>query len=143
MSHSDRRAELERQSAMLVGLEFAVLAGIYLADWTHHIYLSKIPYLFALAWLSLRLRGLRWGDVGFAWFHNWPTTEAFGVMAGFGIEVVELFVLSPCLQSFLKKCPICPHLIACGGTSSGSRALSRSHGRCSRSEKSSSFVAIS
>lgn len=105
MSHSDRRAERERQSAILVGLEFAVLAGIYLADWTHHIYLSKIPYLFALAWLSLRLRGLRWGDVGFAWFHNWPTTVALGVMAGFGIEVVELFGTQPLFAVFFKEMP--------------------------------------
>jgi hypothetical protein len=84
MSESPR-TERRRQSRLLVGLEFAVLAGVYLADWTHHVYLSKILYLLVLAWLSLRFRGLRWRDIGFALFRNWPTTLAIGVLAGVGV----------------------------------------------------------
>jgi uncharacterized protein len=105
MSDSNRRPELGRQSAILVSLELAIFAGVYLADWTHHVYISKIPYLFALAWLSLRLRRLRWRDVGFAWFRNWPTTVALGVLAGVGIEVVELFCTQPLLAGIFHEMP--------------------------------------
>jgi membrane protease YdiL (CAAX protease family) len=100
-----RGTERWRQSAILVGLEFAVFAGVYLADWSHHIYISKTPYLFALAWLSLRVRGLRWRDVGFARFLNWPTTIALGVLAGVGIEATELFCTQPFLASVFHEMP--------------------------------------
>jgi uncharacterized protein len=105
MSDSERRPESGRQAFILVGLEFAVFAGVYLADWTHHIYISKIPYLFALAWLSLRLRGLRWRDVGLAWFQNWPTTLALGILAGLGIEALELFCTQPLLAGIFHEMP--------------------------------------
>jgi membrane protease YdiL (CAAX protease family) len=94
-----------RQSVVLAGMEFAALAGVYLADWAHHVYISKVPYLFVLAWLSLRLRGLRWRDVGFVWFRNWPTTVALGVLAGVGIELVELFCTQPLLAAIFHEMP--------------------------------------
>jgi hypothetical protein len=105
MNDSDSRPEPGRQSAILVCLEFAVFAGVYLADWTHHVYISKVPYLFVLAWVSLRLRGLRWLDVGFAWFQNWHTTVALGVLAGVGIEVIELFCTQPLLAGVFHEMP--------------------------------------
>src|SRR5258708_38056118 len=105
MNDSDSRAERGRQSAILAGLEFAVFAGVYLADWTHHVYISKVPYLFVLAWVSLRPRGLRWRDVGFAWFQNWHTTVALGVLAGIGIEVIERFCTHPLLAGVFLEIP--------------------------------------
>jgi len=88
MSDSERRPESGRQAFILVGLEFAVFAGVYFADWTHHIYISKIPYLFALAWLSLRLRGLLarcWSCLvselahdASAWHPGWPWHRSAG-----------------------------------------------------------------
>jgi hypothetical protein len=104
MSESPR-TERRRQSLLVVGLEFAVFAGVYLADWTHHVYLSKIPYLLVLAWLSLRFRGLRWRDIGFALFRNWPTTLALGVLAGVGMEAMELFCTQPLLASVFREMP--------------------------------------
>ncbi len=82
-----------------------VITGIYLADWTHHIYLNKIPYLIVLAWISLRLRRLRWRDIGFALFRNWPTTIGLGVLAGVGIEVMELFFTQPLIASVFHEMP--------------------------------------
>ncbi len=105
MSDPESGPERWRQSATLVGLELTAFAGVYLADWTHHIYISKIPYLFALAWLSLRLRGLRWRDLGLAWFRNWPTTVAIGVLAGVGMEVLELFGTQPLLAGIFHEMP--------------------------------------
>jgi len=100
-----RRAERRRQSMLLVGLEFAAFAGVYLADWTHHVYLSKIPYLLVLAWLSLRFRGLTWRDVGFALFRSWPTTLALGVLAGVSMEAMELFCTQPLLAIVFHEMP--------------------------------------
>ena len=91
MSESARSIEAWWQGTVLVVLEFVVIAGIYLADWTHHVYLNKIPYLLLLVWLSLRLRRLHWRDIGFALFRSWRTTLALGFFAGVGIEVMELF----------------------------------------------------
>jgi hypothetical protein len=43
MNEPARGTERWRQNTALVALEFVVIAGVYFADWTHHIYLSKIP----------------------------------------------------------------------------------------------------
>jgi len=52
-------------------LELGIIALIFLADQHHLIYLSKTPYLLALGWLSLRLRGLSWRAVGFSRPTSW------------------------------------------------------------------------
>jgi uncharacterized protein len=85
--------------------EFAIVAAIFVADVHHHIYISKTPYLFLLGWASLRLRGLRWKDVGFARPRSWGNAIAVGVVAGLGIELFELFVSQPLLARWLGKMP--------------------------------------
>jgi hypothetical protein len=54
-----------RDSVVLVLAEFAIVAGLFVADVYHPIFFSKTPYLFFLAWVSLRLRGMRWKEIGF------------------------------------------------------------------------------
>ncbi len=44
--------------------EFLILIGVFVADDSGLIPVSKTPVLLAIAWLSLRLRGLRWRDAG-------------------------------------------------------------------------------
>jgi len=95
---------LSRQAAF-AALEFMLFAGIYLADWKHHVIPSKVPYLFALAWISLRLRHLRWHDIGFRLYRNWPTTLAIGVAAGVTIELLELFCTQPLLVHITGQMP--------------------------------------
>ena len=46
-----------RESKLLAACEFAIVAAIFVADMRHHIFFSKVPYLFVLAWVSVRLRG--------------------------------------------------------------------------------------
>jgi uncharacterized protein len=106
MNMSDAlRAIKSPQGFLLVALELAAFVGIYIADWTHHIFLSKVPYLFVLAWLSLRIRGLKWRDVGYALYRNWSTTIALGVLAGVGIEAMELFWTQPLLARVFHEMP--------------------------------------
>jgi uncharacterized protein len=99
-----RSHTLSRQ-APLVLIELMLFAGIYVADWKHHVVPSKIPYLFAIAWISLRLRQLRWRDVGLRLYRNWPTTLAIGVAAGVAIELLELFCTQPLLVRLTGQMP--------------------------------------
>lgn len=91
--------------SLLALLEFVLFAAIYLADWKHYIILSKVPYLFAIAWLSLRLRQLRWADVGFRLYRNWRATVLIGIAAGIAIELLELFWTQPLLVHFTGQMP--------------------------------------
>jgi uncharacterized protein len=94
-----------RDNVWLALFEFAVVAVIFEADIHHHIYLSKVPYLFLLGWASLRLRGLRWTDVGFARPHSWTKALRIGIAAGLAIESFELFVSQPLLARWIGKMP--------------------------------------
>jgi len=105
MSETPVSARSWRQSRLLAGCEFAILAALFVADIRHHIFFSKIPYLFVLAWVSLRLRGLRWRDVGLTRLRRWGRMLAFGVLAGIGMELLELFVTQPLLVRMTGKMP--------------------------------------
>lgn len=88
--------------------ELTLVGLIFLADWYrwHHlIRLNKTPYIFVLAWISLRLRGLRWKSVGLAIYRTWAQSLAFGILLGLGMELLELFVTQPLLVRLLHKWP--------------------------------------
>jgi membrane protease YdiL (CAAX protease family) len=93
------------RAATLALLEFMLIAGIYVADWSHHVIPSKVPYLFAIAWASLRLRHLQWRDVGLRLYRNWRTTLLIGVAAGVAIELLELFFTQPLLVRITGQMP--------------------------------------
>jgi len=93
------------QNPWLAYFEFAAIAFIFWADVHHHILLSKTPYLLALGWISLRLRGLRWRDVGLARFRGWGTTLLVGGICGVTMEVFELFVSQPLFMKWTGKAP--------------------------------------
>ena len=94
-----------RESVWLALLEFAIVAGLFYADVHHHIYISKTPYIFVLGWASLRLRGMRWKDVGFARPRSWRKALLIGVAVGVCMEALELFVTQPLLARWLGKMP--------------------------------------
>jgi len=85
--------------------ELALIAAIFVADAYHLIPLSKTPFLLAVGWLSLRLRGLRWRDVGLSPVRNWSMTLALGVAVGVGMELLDLFVTKPLEVRFLGRPP--------------------------------------
>jgi hypothetical protein len=86
-------------------LELAIVAGVFIADVYHHIFVSKTPYLLALAWISIRMRGLRWRDVGFTRPQNLARAIGFGIAAGVAIELIELFITQPLLAHATGKMP--------------------------------------
>jgi membrane protease YdiL (CAAX protease family) len=85
--------------------EFAVVALIFWADIHHHIFLSKTIYLLPMAWLSLRIRGLRWRDVGLVRYESWRKTLLLGGLWGAEIELFELFVSQPLLMRWTGRAP--------------------------------------
>ena len=105
MTSSNVTASSWRESTLLVVCEFAVIAALFVADMRHHIFFSKMPYLFLLAWTSLRLRGMRWRDVGLARPHGWGAVLAAGILAGVAMELLELFVTQPLLVRLFGKMP--------------------------------------
>jgi uncharacterized protein len=94
-----------RESRVLILVELALIAAVFLADWRHHIYVSKTPYLLALGWLSLWLRGIGWHQLGFCLLPGWKRLLWLGIAAGIAMEALELFVTQPILVRLLGKYP--------------------------------------
>jgi hypothetical protein len=94
-----------RQSKWLAILELALVVLIFVADKYHFIYISKTLYLLALGWISLRVRGLRWRDVGLTPNRSWASTLALGVGGGIVLEIIEIFVTQPFLTHLTGKPP--------------------------------------
>ena len=92
-------------SIWLALIEFVIVAGVFFADVHHHIFVSKTPYLFLLGFISLRLRGLRWRDVGFTRPRSWVIAIGIGVVAGICMEAIELFLTQPLIARLTGKMP--------------------------------------
>jgi uncharacterized protein len=89
----------------LLIIELSVIAALFYGDVRHLVPFSKVPFLLLLGWLSLRLRKLRWRDVGLQRNESWPRTILIGLAAGAGIELLELFVTQPLLVRIIGKMP--------------------------------------
>ena len=63
----------------LLPLELALVAAIFCGDESGYVPLSKTPFLSLIAWASLRLRHLRWRDVGLSLPAAWPRFAAIGL----------------------------------------------------------------
>ena len=86
-------------------MEFSVLLALYIADLYRLIPLGKTPFLLALGWISLRLRGFGWESVGFAPPRSWRRAVVIGLIAGVGLLLLELFVSNPLLTQLMGKPP--------------------------------------
>jgi uncharacterized protein len=98
-------AEGWRQSKWLALAEFAVVALIFAGAHFHLVPISKTPFLLLLAWVSLRVRKLRWRDVGFTRTRSWGVTLALGFIAGLILELFQLFVTQPLVARITGKQP--------------------------------------
>src|SRR5437660_7551051 len=94
-----------RDNTWLVLVEFVVVVAIYVARQHHILKLSATPYLLLLAWISLRLRGVQWKEIGFTRYRTWATTLLLGVVCGVGLELFDLFGKQPLFTCLLGKPP--------------------------------------
>ena len=94
-----------RGSRWLAIVELILVALIFLADFEHHIYISKTLYLLVLAAVSLRVRRVSWRTIGFRVPRNWPRTLAAGLATGLALEAFQLFVSQPLLARLFHRQP--------------------------------------
>jgi membrane protease YdiL (CAAX protease family) len=99
------KAEGWRHSNWLAFAEFTIVALIFLADEKHLVPVSKTPFLLMLGWISIRIRGMRWRNVGLTLNRGWLSTLTLGVGAGLLMEAFELFVSQPMLIRITGKLP--------------------------------------
>ena len=89
----------------LLLLELLIVVALFYGDFKHLVPISKTPFLFLLAWLSLRFRNLGWKDVGLKRSESLLKTILIGVSAGIGIELLELLVTQPFLVRLNGQMP--------------------------------------
>jgi membrane protease YdiL (CAAX protease family) len=94
-----------RDSKWLAFVEFLIVGFIFYADYRHWIPFSKTPELVLLGWISLRLRGLRWRDVGLTRYRSWKRTIVMGVVLGTALETFQLLVTQPILAKLVGRQP--------------------------------------
>ena len=99
-----RRARLAA-SRWLIAAELGLVAAVFVADFNHLIVFSKTPYLLALAWASLAVRGVRWRDLGLTAGAAWRRWLLVGLAAGIAMEALELFVTQPALTALTGQGP--------------------------------------
>jgi len=73
-------------------LDFVLVGLFFVADWCGWVPYTKTLFLFVLGMASMRLRGVRWRDVGLGAQANWFRTLAMGVGGGILIASFNLFV---------------------------------------------------
>lgn len=89
----------------LLPLEIALWIGIGVADIYGYIPVSRTPFLVALGWISLRLRGFRWREVGFTRPPNWVGSIALGIVLGIAMEIFSLCITVPFFTRLTGKPP--------------------------------------
>jgi len=73
-----------------------ILAGI--AIYAFGIFPFPILPLFLVAWASLRLRHMRWRDVGLHRPDRWLPTIGLALLAGVGYQALDTLLIAPLLQ---------------------------------------------
>ena len=110
---SPPRAEIEartlaarwRASRWAAAAEIAIIVALVAGDYYGVVPVTSTPFFLLLGWFSLRLRGLRWRDVGFVRPPHWPRALAVGTLAGIAMELFSRFVTVPLLSQLTGAPP--------------------------------------
>jgi hypothetical protein len=103
MVASDTRAA--NRKLHLFPVEVALFALIFWADGAGLVPFSKTPFLFLVAWASLRLRGSGWRAAGLNINRRWLTLIGIGVAAGVAFWAFEFFIETPLLRRLTGQDP--------------------------------------
>src|SRR4051795_11169867 len=88
----------ERANRWLFLAELIVVGLIFYADYAGWIPISKTPELLLVGWISLRLRKLRWPDVGLSRDKISLRILLAGIVLGAVLETFQLKVTQPILS---------------------------------------------
>ena len=94
-----------RERRWLAIVELAIVLALAIADLYGFIPITKTLFIFVLAWLSLRLRGLGWRDLGFTKPDRWAHGLLLGSAAGIAMEIFSTFVSVPLLSRLVGQPP--------------------------------------
>jgi hypothetical protein len=84
---------------MVACIELLVAAAlVYSANVLKVVPVSETPWLVAIGWASLRMRGLAWRSVGFAPPQNWGKTAGLALAAGVFLQVASEYLIEPLAQ---------------------------------------------
>ena len=104
-SEADVTASEARGPWWLLPVECLALVVVFALDATHHVPVSKTPWLLLLGWLSLRLRGARWRDVGLRRGPGLRRLLYVGIMGGIALETFQLTITQPLVVRALGAPP--------------------------------------
>jgi membrane protease YdiL (CAAX protease family) len=93
------------RAKLLLTIELLVVATVFHLDYLGLLPFSKTPYLFLLGWISIRLRGQRWRDLGLKLDQPFPKLLVIGIVGGVAMEALELFATQPVLTKILGQGP--------------------------------------
>ena len=85
--------------------ELALFLALVAGDFYGLVPVTSTPFLLGLGWVSLRLRGLGWRDVGFVRPRSWSQALVLGSLAGIGMELFSTFVTVPFLSHLTGTLP--------------------------------------
>ncbi len=80
-------------------IECGLLVALTVADWYALVPLSRTPFLLLLGWISLRVRKLRWRDVGFSWPPHAGRAVLIGIVVGVAMELLAIGVTTPLITA--------------------------------------------
>jgi len=89
----------------LLVIELGAVLALAGVDALGFVPLSRTPFLLLLCWISLRLRRLKWRDVGFARPPRLARAVTIGVVAGVAIEIFAIAVTTPLIASITGAPP--------------------------------------
>lgn len=82
----------------LLAFELILISMVFAGDYAGYVPLSKTPFLFLIAWASLRIRALTWKDAGLYWARKPWITLLIGVVAGLIFWTFEYFIENPVMH---------------------------------------------
>lgn len=89
----------------LFALELALVALVFVGDEQGFIPLSKTPFLFAIGWTSMWVRGVSWRSAGLALPADWLRLVAIGFVAGVAMWCLEFYGIQTLLQRMTGELP--------------------------------------
>jgi hypothetical protein len=79
----------------LLAAEVVGVALLFALDATHHLWVSKTPWLLLIGWASLHLRGRGWRDVGLRRGPGLRRLAYVGIVGGIALETLQLTITQP------------------------------------------------
>lgn len=97
MIHSSSQiSEIPPRDRLWAAAELLVAGALVVgANILEVVPISETPWLVALGWLSLRLRGFNWRTLGFRRPDRWGTTVGTALAAAIALQLLSEFVIEP------------------------------------------------